>query len=84
MASEQIIEMSTEFVDPEDSNYSMDHSNLVDCIETDQICRACESTDIALDLADKENHSLLQKFRACVDIEVSKILEWIISNNIRE
>lgn len=51
-----------------DSKYNI---NSAENTEIHQMCRACESTDVAFDLAVKENSNLLRKFRACVDIEVS-------------
>lgn len=45
----------------------------------EKICRACESPDVLLNLADEENRSLLRKFRACIDIQV---INEIIDNGL--
>lgn len=57
--------------------------SIFDLNSLDQLCRACESPDVAMDLSDKENYKLLLKFRACVDIEVSsRNMSYCVNGNI--
>lgn len=79
MASE-IIDVDSEadedFLDSASSVDSIYNPNLMGL---DQICRACESSEVVTDLAEKVNYNLLLKFRACVDIEVSGQTSVIIT-----
>lgn len=72
--------MASEIIDTEEDEEFLDSASSVESIcnpnalRLDQRCRACESADVVMDLAEKENFKLLSKFRACVDIEVSEVI----------